>query len=80
MDEFKTQMSKRYEMKDLGELHFILGLQVKRDRSARTLHLSQQHYIETILERFNVSDLRPTKSPLPSNTLLSPRTPDDPPL
>lgn len=79
MDEFKTQMSKRYEMKDLGELHFILGLQVKRDRSARTLHLSQQHYIETILERFNVSDLRPTKSPLPSNTLLSPRTPDDPP-
>lgn len=79
MDEFKAQMSKRYEMKDLGELHFILGLQVKRDRSARTLHLSQQHYIETILERFNVSDLRPTKSPLPSNTLLSPRTPDDPP-
>lgn len=25
-------MSKRYKMKDLGELHFILGLQVKRDR------------------------------------------------
>jgi len=48
---FKTEMSKRYEMKDMGELHFILGLQVKRDRSARTLHLSQKQYINTGLQR-----------------------------
>jgi hypothetical protein len=35
LEEFKKEMSKRYDMKDLGELHFILGLQVTRDRAKR---------------------------------------------
>jgi len=68
---FKTEMSKRYEMKDLGELHFILGLQVKRDRSARTLHLSQKQYINTVLERFDMLGCKPAKSPLRSKTVMS---------
>jgi len=67
----KTEMSKRYEMKDMGELHFILGLQVKRDRSARTLHLSQKQYINTVLERLDMLDCKPAKSPLRSKTVMS---------
>jgi len=70
---FKTEMSKRYEMKDLGELHFILGLQVKRDRVARTLHLSQKQYIDTVLERFEMLNCKPAKSPLRSKTVMSVR-------
>ncbi len=70
---FKTEMSKRYEMKDLGELHFIFGLQVKRDRSARTLHLSQKQCINTVLERFDMLDCKPPKSPLRSETVMSQR-------
>ena len=68
---FKNEMSKRYEMKDLGELHFILGLQVERDRKARSLHLNQQLYINTILERFGMSDCKPVKSPLRSKSIMS---------
>ena len=68
---FKSEMSKRYEMKDLGELHFIPGLQVKRDRSARTLHLSQKQYINTVLERLDMLDRKPAKSPLRSKTVMS---------
>lgn len=68
---FKSEMSKRYEMKDLGELHFILGLQVKRDRSARTLRLNQKQYINTVLERFEMLDCKPAKSPLRSKTVMS---------
>ncbi len=45
---FKCEMSKRYKMKDLGELHFILGLQVRRDRTTRSLHLNQKLYIDTL--------------------------------
>ena len=67
---FKSEMSKRYEMKDLGELHFIPGLQVKRDRSARTLHLSQKQYINTILDRFEMLDCKPAKSPLRSKPVI----------
>jgi len=58
-------------MKDLGELHFILGLQVKRDRSARTLHLSQKQYTNTILDRFEMLDCKPAKTPLRSKAVMS---------
>jgi len=68
---FKNEMSKRYDMKDLGELHYILGLQVKRDREARSLHLSQKQYINTVLERFGMLHCKPIKSPFRSKAIMS---------
>ncbi len=68
---FKNEMSKRYEMKDLGELHFILEPQVRRDRKAHSLHLSQKQYINTILERVDMSNCKLVKSPLRSKSILS---------
>ena len=38
----KQDLAKKFEMKDLGEAHFILGIQIERNLSARTLALSQQ--------------------------------------
>ena len=58
-------------MKDLGELHYILGLQVKRDREARSLHLSQKQYINTVLERFGMLHCKPIKSPFRSKAIMS---------
>lgn len=55
----KATMSATYDMKDLGELHFILGLQVKRDRSNRTLHLCQRQYVDSILSRFGFEECKP---------------------
>ncbi len=68
---FKNEMSKRYDMKDLGELHYILGIQVKRDRKARSLHLSQKQYISTVLERFGMLHCKPIKPPLRSKAIMS---------
>jgi len=60
---FKTEMSKRYEMKDLGELHFILGLQVKRDR-LRAIHLSHTGTVSS-----QSSSISSTRAILESPTL-----------
>ena len=38
---FKAVMAERYEIMDLGEISWLLGFQVTRDRHARTLTLSQ---------------------------------------
>jgi len=54
--DFKNTMLKVYKMKHLGELHFILGLEVERDRSKRTLHLRQIQYIKSVLVRFNFDE------------------------
>ena len=75
---FKEEMAKRYSMKDLGELHFILGLQVVRDRKKHLLQLSQQSYILSLLTRFGYDTCRPAKSPLPAKTVLTARAPDEP--
>lgn len=38
--DLKSLLSTRYETKELGELRFILGPQIERNRAARRLHLS----------------------------------------
>jgi hypothetical protein len=38
----KQDLAKKFEMKDMGEAHFILGIEIERNRSTRTLCLSQK--------------------------------------
>ena len=43
-------------MKDLGEVSYILGMKVYKDRSKRLLGLSQSKYIDTMLKSFNMEN------------------------
>ena len=52
----KQQLNSAFSMKDLGEAKYILGMRIKRDRQQYTLHLSQEKYIEKVLDRFKVAD------------------------
>ena len=56
MDCVKEQLRKRFEMKDLGELDYFLGIRVIRDRSNRRIHISQSGYVNSVLERFGMLD------------------------
>ena len=49
----KTQLSTKFEMKDLGAVKKILGMEIHRDRQAGELYLSQKGYIEKVLHIFN---------------------------
>ena len=42
----------------------MLGIEVKRDQAAGTVHLSQQAYKDSILQRFNFADLKPLFTPM----------------
>ena len=55
ISDFKTAISERFKMKDLGELKFVLGLEVKRDRSRRRIEINQEAYIAQTLKRFGMS-------------------------
>ena len=43
-------------IKDLGEVSYILGIQVIRYGKNRTIALSQASYIDKILSRFSMQD------------------------
>lgn len=71
IEKFKSQLRERFEITDLGELGWLLGLKVERNRPARTITLSQQAYVETILQRFQMQDAKPTQTPMNPGTILS---------
>lgn len=64
------QLGEVFETKDLGEPKLLLGIQIKRDRQAKTITLSQENYINTVLARFEYNDLKETKTPLDPNITL----------
>ena len=45
----KAQLSKEFEMKDLGAVKKILGMKIIRDRKSGKLYLSQKGYIDKVL-------------------------------
>jgi hypothetical protein len=64
ISEFKDQLKLKFKVKDLGELHWLLGIGVQQDRAARTISFSQKAYIETILHHFNLQDANPVSMSL----------------
>ena len=71
IEELKAGLRKHVEVTDLGELHWMLGIEVKRDRAGRTVHLSQRAYIDAILRRYNLDDLKPLSTPMDHQVRLS---------
>ena len=51
IQDLKTHLSSKFDMKDLGVASYIFGMEIKRDRAKRKLWLNQRKYVETILQR-----------------------------
>ena len=71
IQDLKTQLSSKFDMKDLGVANYILGMEIKRYRAKRKLWLNQRKYVKTILQRFNMQDSKPVKVPIPVGVRLS---------
>lgn len=68
---YKTELLKRFRMKDLGEPKEYLGITIMRDRTARTLKLNQTKFIEQMIKKFGYEDAFPQKSPMMTNQVLN---------
>lgn len=74
LDKFKQQLDAQFEWADSGPIGYFLGSNIHRNRAERKLYISQEHYMESLLERFNLSDCNPSKIPLPSGFRPIPAT------
>ena len=52
----KKWLVEQFQMKDLGEASYILGIQNIRDLKNKLLALSQASYIDKVLTRFSMQD------------------------
>ena len=68
----KRMLNSKFDIKDMGLVDVILG--VKISRTSNGLILSQAHYIDKILEKFNKSDTNTVRTPVDMNLHLSKNT------
>ena len=54
LHETKGFLSSNFDMNDLGEASYVLGIEIHRDRTKGVLELSQKAYIERMLKRIRV--------------------------
>ena len=62
--EVKQFLSKTFDMKDMGEASYVIGIKIHRERSRDILGLSQETYINKVLERFNMKICSPNVAPI----------------
>ena len=66
LTEFKRQLNDAFECSDAGPVGYFLGFNIYRDRPNKRLYISQEHYIEALLEKYGMADCNPARTPLPS--------------
>ncbi|GJW15906.1 retrotransposon protein, putative, ty1-copia subclass [Tanacetum coccineum] len=64
LKEVKSWLCKCFSMKDLGEVAYILGIKIIRDRSNRLITLSQSAYIEKILKKIRMENSKNGYNPI----------------
>ncbi|KAJ9541656.1 LOW QUALITY PROTEIN: hypothetical protein OSB04_028162 [Centaurea solstitialis] len=67
----KSWLSKCFQMKDLGEAAYILGIKIYRNRSKRLIGLSQSTYIDKILKKFRMDESKKGFIPMQHGIVLS---------
>ncbi|GJV21701.1 zinc finger, CCHC-type containing protein [Tanacetum coccineum] len=70
VDLTKEFLSSKFSMKDMGEADVILGIRIKHGSNG--IAISQSHYIEKVLKKFNYFDCTPVSTPMDTSEKLMP--------
>ena len=65
--EVQQQLKKQFDITDLGESKWMLGMRITRDRAAKTIKLDQELYVTTALEKFGLKHCKTARSPAQQN-------------
>ncbi|KAG8492112.1 hypothetical protein CXB51_015664 [Gossypium anomalum] len=67
---FVQQLHNKFALKDMGKLHYFLGIEVSRSSSG-SLHLCQRKYIRELLARSSMTNAKSVHTPMVNSSLLS---------
>jgi hypothetical protein len=69
IDAIKTTLSQAFKMKDLGKMHYCLGIEVWK-QNGKTL-ITQSKYTKKLIQKFNMQDCKAAYTPLEQNFKFS---------
>ena len=77
---YKLKIKLRYDLTDIGPIDWLLSIKITWDCENHAISLSQSSYINSLLGRFNFTDLKPSLTPMDLNIQYSknkyPQTPE----
>ena len=64
LEKEKNAIAKEFQVEDLGELHYVVGMSIVRNREKRTMSITQKKYLEGVLKKFDMENCKPVSTPL----------------
>ena len=68
--EFKRALGDRFDVKDLGKLHYFLGIRIVQDDNTGEVWIGQPAYTNKLLEKFGMEDAKSVATPCDANNKL----------
>ncbi|KAK2446248.1 putative mitochondrial protein [Trifolium repens] len=68
-EEFKKEMTKEFEMTDIGLMSYYLGIEVKQEDQG--ILITQEGYAKEVLKKFKMDDANPVSTPMECGIKLS---------
>ena len=63
MERIKRDLTLKFKMKDMGKLHFCLGVHIDYDLENKILLMHQKQYIMKLLEKYQLTEANPVSAP-----------------
>ena len=64
MTDVKSKLFAQFEVKDLGDLQYLLGVSIIQNCSEKSVWIGQPAYTLNILEKFSLKDAKPVATPV----------------
>ena len=73
----KSIFGERFDIKDMGELHYFLGIKVVQNHAANEIWMGQPLYAENLLQKYGMEQAKPVKTPVDVCSKLVKATEED---
>ena len=70
MSEVKNALASKFDVKDMGKLHYFLGVKVIQNQEGEKIWIGQPAYAESILQKFGMENAKPVSTPVDTGTKL----------
>ena len=77
MTEIKNMLSRRFDVKDMGPLHYFLGVKIEQNKKDGSIWIGQAAYCTSLLQKFGMENCKPVKNPVSKTSRLAKATEED---
>ncbi|MCP4490581.1 MAG: DDE-type integrase/transposase/recombinase, partial [Gammaproteobacteria bacterium] len=70
LEQLKKELAEKFKMRDMGALHYFLGIKIEQDLAKGSVWLGQERYVDRMLEKYNMAEAKPVSTPMDPNVYL----------